>query len=152
MGAREKDLNPDIYIGIKLPMEMGSDGTFQRTKTTLEQTQYNIMNLLKTIKGERLGEPEFGSTIHEILFEPMTTDIEGRIEESINEAISLWLPYVTIGEIKFKHSHEKDNQITVNIIFSLAFDPGTFGAVGIDFEKVGDILAGEASPISTGTL
>ena len=78
MGARVKDLDPDIYIGIKLPMEMGVDGTFKRTKTALEQTKYNIINLLKTMKGERLGQPEFGSTLHEVLFEQMDDEIEER--------------------------------------------------------------------------
>ena len=141
MGARAKDLNPDTYIGIKLPMEMGVHGTFKRTKTALEQAKYNIINLLKTMEGERLGQPEFGSTLHEILFEPMTVNIESKIEEAINKAISLWLPYVTIGQIKFKHSHELDNQITVNIIFSLSFEPDRFGDVQIDFDAFEAILA-----------
>ena len=146
MGAREKDLNPDIYIGLKLPMGQSNTGFFQQTKTTIEQTQYNIINLLKTMKGERLGQSEFGSTLHEVLFEQMDGDIESKIEESINEAISLWLPYVTIGQIKFRHSHEQANQITVNIIFSLAFDPGTSAKVNIDFEAFEDILLNDVPP------
>ena len=147
MGTREKDLNPDIYIGIRLPMEMGSDGTFKRTKTALEQTKYNIINLLKTMKGERLGQPTFGSSIHKVLFEPMTENIETRIEEEINTSISEWLPYVTIKEIKFNHSHELDNQITVGIIFSLSFEPDRFGAVQVNFDAFEDILLGEETPI-----
>jgi len=141
MGARVKDLDPDIYIGIKLPMEMGSDGTFKRTKTALEQTKYNIINLLKTMKGERLGQPTFGSNIHKILFEPMDMDIETHIEEEINVSIAEWLPYVSIKQIKFKHSHEHDNQITVSIIFSLSFEPDRFGSVQVDYETFEDILA-----------
>ena len=150
MSIREKDLNPDIYIGIRLPMEMGSDGTFKRTKTALEQTQYNIINLLKTMKGERLGQPTFGSNIHKVLFEQMTVDIETRIEEEINEAISQWLSYVTIKEIKFNHSHELDNQITVNIIFSLSFEPDRFGDVQVDFDTFENILLSDEVPVVAG--
>ena len=150
MSVRVKDLDPDIYIGIKLPMEMGSDGTFKRTKTALEQTQYNIINLLKTMKGERLGQPTFGSNIHKVLFEQMTVDIETRIEEEINEAISQWLSYVTIKEIKFNHSHELDNQITVNIIFSLSFEPDRFGDVQVDFDTFENILLSDEVPVVAG--
>ena len=146
MSIREKDLNPDIYIGIKLPFEMGLDGTFKRTKTVLEQTKYNIISLLKTMKGERLGHPTFGSSIHKVLFDPMTEDIETRIEEEINTSISEWLPYVTIKEIKFNHSHELDNQITVGIIFSLSFDPDRFGGVQVNFDTFEDILLSEETP------
>ena len=147
MGTRVKDLDPDIYIGIKLPMEMGTDGTFKRTKTALEQTKYNIVNLLKTMKGERLGQPTFGSNIHKILFEPMDMDIETHIEEEITESLTKWLPYVSIKEIKFNHSHELGNQITVNIIFSLSFEPDRFGKVQIDFDAFEDILLSEETPI-----
>ena len=146
MGAREKDINPDIYIGLKLPMEMGPDGTFKRTKTALEQTKYNIINLLKTMKGERLGQPTFGSNLYETIFEPMTVDIEARIEEDINQALAEWLPYVSIKEIKFKHKHELDNQITISIIFSLLFEPDRFGKVQVDFDTFENILKDVPSP------
>ena len=143
MSAREKDLNPDVFIGLQLPLDKSLSGFFKQTKTTLEQTKYNIINLLHTIKGERLGQPTFGSSIHYILFEPMTEDIEAKIEESINESISEWLPYVTIKEIKFDHAHELDNQITVNVIFTLAFEPDKFGEVVVNFETFKDVILGE---------
>tara|TARA_Y100000310_G_scaffold115390_1_gene113932 strand:+ start:269 stop:748 length:480 start_codon:yes stop_codon:yes gene_type:complete len=147
MGARAKDLNPDIYIGLKLPMEMGPNGTFNQTKTALEQTRYNIINLLKTMKGERVGQPTFGSNIHKVLFEPMTVDVETQIEEEINASLAEWLPYVSIKDINFKHSHELDNQITISIIFSLSFEPDRFGDVRVDFDAFEDILLSEETPI-----
>ena len=79
MGAREKDLNPDVYIGLQLPLGYDDDGFFTQTKTTIKQAQYNIINLLKTIPGERLGQPLYGSRLHHLLFEPMTEDLSDRI-------------------------------------------------------------------------
>ena len=32
MGAREKDLNPDTFIGLKLPMGYSDTGYFKQTK------------------------------------------------------------------------------------------------------------------------
>ena len=64
MGAREKDLNPDGFIGLELPLGYSDTGHFKQTKTTFEQAKYNIINLMKTIPGERLGQPGFGSDLH----------------------------------------------------------------------------------------
>ena len=69
----EKDLNPDIKIGISLPMDhTDGSGFFPGTSTTLSQTGSNIRNLLLTNKGERVGQPEFGCGLLQILFEPLS--------------------------------------------------------------------------------
>ena len=49
MGAREKDLNPDTFIGLKLPMGYSNSGYFKQTKTTLQQAKYNIVNFFTYI-------------------------------------------------------------------------------------------------------
>ena len=67
MSNIEKDLNPDVFIGISLPLDYGSQGFFNKTRTTLQQTRSNIRNLLLTIKGERLGNPTFGSDLMRIV-------------------------------------------------------------------------------------
>ena len=100
MGAREKDLNPDTYIGLKLPMGYSETGYFKQTKTTLQQAKYNIINLIKTIPGERLGQPEFGSNLHTILFEPMNEDFSDILEDAVRTSIEKWLPYINIKRIK----------------------------------------------------
>ena len=42
MSIIEKDLNPDVFIGVSLPLEYGKQGFFNQTKTTLQQCQHNI--------------------------------------------------------------------------------------------------------------
>ena len=57
----EKDLNPDVKIGLSLPMDhTDGSGFFPGTETALSQTGSNIRNLLLTNKGERVGQPDFG--------------------------------------------------------------------------------------------
>ena len=51
MSNIEKDLNPDVFIGVSLPLDYGGQGFFNKTRTTLQQTRSNIKNLLLTIKG-----------------------------------------------------------------------------------------------------
>ena len=83
MSQIEKDLNPDVFIGISLPLDYGDQGFFNKTRTLLQQTRSNIRNLLLTVKGERLGNPNFGSDLMRLLFEPHNEDLEVAIEETI---------------------------------------------------------------------
>jgi len=135
MGAREKDLNPDIYIGLKLPLTQGGSSIFAQTKTTFEQAKHNIRNLLLTIPGERLGQPEFGSGLHELVFEQMDENFEDIIEASISNAIKTWLPYINIKNINFEYGKVSENQINVNIDFGLTFEPDRFESVKIDMNQ-----------------
>ncbi len=135
MGAREKDLNPDTFIGLKLPMGYSDSGYFKQTKTTLQQAKYNIINLLQTIPGERLGQPAFGSNLHTILFEPMTEDFGDVLESSIRESISKWLPYVNIKNIEVVTPDYNVNQVNITIDFGLSFEPDRFGSVSINFDQ-----------------
>ena len=37
MSVIEKDLNPDTYIGLALPLRHGNEGFFSKTKRTIDQ-------------------------------------------------------------------------------------------------------------------
>ena len=135
MGAREKDLNPDVFIGLKLPMGYSDTGYFKQTKTTLQQAKYNIVNLIKTIPGERLGQPAFGSQLHSILFEPMNEDFSDILETSIRESLVKWLPYINIKNIEITMPNYNINQVNITIDFGLSFEPDRFGTVSVSFDQ-----------------
>ena len=135
MGAREKDLNPDVFIGLKLPMGYSDTGYFKQTKTTLQQAKYNIINLIKTIPGERLGQPAFGSQLHSILFEPMNEDFGDMLEDSIRSSLEKWLPYINIKDIKITMPDYNINRVDITIDFGLSFEPDRFGTVSVSFDQ-----------------
>ncbi len=122
MSNLEKDLNPDVFIGISLPLDYGSQGFFNKTKTTLQQTRSNIRNLLLTIKGERLGNPTFGSNLLSVIFGHENTDVESRIEEEIRAAMGEWLPFINIVSIESNFSNTNRNAVNVSLRFTLNVD------------------------------
>ncbi len=135
MGAREKDLNPDVFIGLKLPMGYSDTGYFKQTKTTLQQAKYNIINLFKTIPGERLGQPAFGSELHTILFEPLNDDFSDIIEGAVRSSLSKWLPYINIKNIEITMPDYNINRVNIAIDFGLSFEPNRFESVSISFDQ-----------------
>ena len=135
MGAREKDLNPDVFIGLKLPLGYSDTGYFKQTKTTLQQSKYNIINLLKTIPGERLGQPGFGSELHSIIFEPMNEDFSDILKDSIRTSIETWLPYINIKNIEITMPNYNINRVNISIDFGLSFEPDRLESVSISFDQ-----------------
>ena len=135
MGAREKDLNPDVFIGLELPLGYSDSGFFKQTKTTLQQAKYNIINLIKTIPGERLGQPAFGSDLHSVLFEPMNEDFNDLLEDSIRTSMSTWLPYINIKKIDITQPDYDENRVNIIIDFGLAFEPNKFENISISFDQ-----------------
>ena len=167
MSNIEKDLNPDVFIGVSLPLEYGSQGFFNKTRTTLQQTRSNIRNLLLTIKGERLGNPTFGSDLMRVVFDPDAGDIESRIEETIRASISEWMPYVTVKQVKTEADERNPNQLNVRIDFTLdvdqkveqvdlnlrAADEGTIGsATGEGWKELNLFLEGDLTADEIDTI
>jgi len=107
-------------IGITLPLTFG-ENTFEQSFLTNEQVKSNIKNLLLTKKGERILQPEFGSGLQSLLFEPNVDDLAGKIEDTINDSLKKWLPYVTMEEINIESTDElrDNNRLNVSIDFRI---------------------------------
>ena len=136
--ARENDLNPDIFIGLKLPFNRDKSGLFGRTQTTLEQAGSNIKNLLLTAKGERVMQPDFGSRLRELLFEQYTEDLTDRIKQEIQEAMSTWLPYIDIAKVDVIQNETIPTETKVDIDFSLNYEPNRFDSITLNFDTTSE--------------
>ena len=122
MGVIENDLNEDTFIGCELPMTYTSNGFFNRTKTALIQSKSNIKNLLLTNKGERLGNPTFGTNLLSLVFSQENTDLESRVEEEIRSAMSEFLPFINIVSIETNFSDTNKDTASVRLKFTLNVD------------------------------
>jgi phage baseplate assembly protein W len=94
------DLQPDVAIGIQLPMVSRNGRLFDQSYSTNVQALSNLHNLLLTNKGERIHQPEFGTDLLSHIFEQNEVDLQDKIGNSIESAIRFWLPYITIAEMK----------------------------------------------------
>ena len=127
--VREIDRNEDVFVGVRFPLDHSQEGLFYKTKTILEQAKANMRNLLLTSKGERVMQPEFGSTLMDVIFN-QGPDVENDIDEAIREAVSNWLPYVIINEINM---FQQGNQVDVSIDFSVSLEPDSFDTITFNF-------------------
>lgn len=116
---REYDQDPDVSIGIRLPV----DENWTPTASTMEAAEFNIQNLLKTKQGERVGHPEFGCAVASILFEQMDDSIQDKVDEAINDAIDKWLPYLRIVNIDTEIDNTR-RRLNIALTYAHKNDPG----------------------------
>ena len=116
---REINQNDDTFVGIKLPFRFGTTGFFNQSKTVKEQAFSNLKNLILTIKGERVGQPEFGCGVHRIIFEPITETTSDSIEAAVRDAVSNWLPYISIHNVYVSIDDQDANTILLSLEYSV---------------------------------
>jgi len=135
--VKVQDLTENDYkiLGIGINTTSNSNGIFSANYTTLTQAKDNLKSLILTHKGERIMNPEFGCDIWKLLFEPIIEgEIDSKIENTIIDAVSIWLPYLNIDQIIFDYDdNDIDNHtIGLDIKFSLASNPNLGDSVQIN--------------------
>jgi phage baseplate assembly protein W len=103
----------DSYAyGITLPIKRGGNGYFEQAFTSFEQAKSNLKNLLLTKQGERIMQPQFGTGLEALLFEPMDDEFETKLTDVITQSVNYWLPYINIEQIDIEMTDEmKDRHI-----------------------------------------
>jgi len=140
MSVIQNDLDPDVLIGLQLPLGTHQNGVFKQTQTLLEQTKSNIKNLLLTRRGERLGNPNFGSNLLSLVFEPINDDTQNSIEEEIRGSIAEFLPAVKVRSVNFSNN---ENTLSPTIVFSIDTDTTTVEDITLDLGSLVDPITGE---------
>ena len=111
----------DFAVGLSLPLKNGNGGFFEQNFTTFEQARSNPKNLLLTKRGERVLQPNFGSGLQDLLFEPIDEEFEAKLVDTITESVSTWLPYINIEDINVDMNNENkdNNRVGVEIKFKV---------------------------------
>ena len=131
---REINQNDDVFVGVKLPFRFGNTGFFNQSNTVKEQAFSNLKNLILTIKGERVGQPEFGCDVHRIVFEPITETTGESIEEAVRDAVSTWLPYITVHNVYVSIDDQDTNKILLSFEYSVNVeDPDSLESISFNF-------------------
>lgn len=110
------DIDERKAVGIKLPFS--SDSVFTSTYQTLDAYKTNLINYLLTNKGERYFNPDFGSNIRSLLFEPSLSELrkEGLKSDLIQE-LSIFFPKLVVDTVEI--SDEIDHVIQIYLKFHI---------------------------------
>ena len=133
------DRDDTKFIGIKLPLQRssGRDGYFESTDLTYDEVKFNIINLIKTDKGERMFHPNMGIGLKKYLFENITLDLKMLIEDEIKTSFSTWLPFVNITKLDISTVDDNitdKNKLLISISFFITNNSTAMDSVDIIIE------------------
>tara|TARA_B100002019_G_C20964929_1_gene448232 strand:- start:9 stop:446 length:438 start_codon:yes stop_codon:yes gene_type:complete len=130
--SRETDLNPSTYIGLSFPLRADNNNNFAMTRNSLEQSVHNLKNLLMTNIGERLNQPEFGSKLLGLCFEPDDGSLAEKVDQEVRRAVNRWLSYINILRVDLLTDQQNPNKIFVSISFSTNLNPDVTQTTTLD--------------------
>jgi len=108
-------------IGITLPLRI-ADVAFEQSYKTIDQVKTNIKSLLLTRQQERVMQPLLGSGLSALVFDFNDEELAAKIEDTINESIQRWLPFVNVDSVDVEQTDVLKDQNRVNV--SLRFTVG----------------------------
>jgi phage baseplate assembly protein W len=111
-------------IGLAIPITRGSNGYFQQNFTTNNQINSNLKNFFLTKKGERPLNPDFGTSLYQVLFQNQTEDLGPIAEDVVRTEIAKWFPYLTISSVVVK-TNDPDDIYTMGITITYYFNNQT---------------------------
>ena len=116
--------------GVLLPITLGPQGYFNQSYNIVDQIRTNMTMLLKTKKGERRMNTNFGSGLWNVLFEQNNENIVQIIESTIRKDVAAFMSYVNIESIEVDRSSDS-SQHKINVSVSY-----TVPSIGLTNEQV----------------
>ena len=90
------DTNNNIRIGLGFPLN--SVNMTSGTTNTKDQLKSNFLNLLLTVPGERINQPNYGVGLKRKLFENNLD--ESTLLEDISNQTSFYMPEISLNSVK----------------------------------------------------
>lgn len=118
----QKDTYRDIAMGSDLTKALDGSMTCKVAKNVdVKAVQGALHNIFTWMPGERILNPEFGSRLYTLLYEPITTYTEEQIATEIHRSVTEWEPRAQIVEITNIGTVDdtEDNTIHLRVVFRI---------------------------------
>jgi phage baseplate assembly protein W len=104
--------------GIGFPPRLGADGRMAWSSGP-DNIREAITVILSTQPGERLMLTDFGGKLRAFLFEPNTVATRQRIQEEIQNALTLWEPRITVQAVSVDPASDDPRAAVATIQYQL---------------------------------
>ena len=121
------DISERTTIGVAFPLN--EVNMTSGTETINDQLKTNFLNLLLTVPGERINNPNYGIGLKKLLFENYIDEIS--LLEDISTKVNFYIPEIKINSIKVKEDTDL-YKVTIKIDYSINLD-NTDDSIQINF-------------------
>lgn len=92
------------------------------TSNSYEAINNSIHNIIFTTKGEKVGDPEFGTNIKKLLFSQMDVITEHLMRSDIIDTLERYEPRIIVDNVSVKADYDS-NLYTIQILYRIIKTP-----------------------------
>ena len=107
-----------MSVGFTLPLRRHQGGYFEMSNDLMTQIKSNFINLVSTMKGERMANPTFGCDVHEHIFNFNNDDFYGDARDSVEASVAEWMPYIQLQDFEVDTNDNDRDRYTAKIYMS----------------------------------
>lgn len=85
--------------------------------------------ILGTSPGERVMRPEFGCGIWELVMEPNTAQLHGRVQLRVRDALTRWEPRIDVTDVRVEAPPDQNNVLLIRIDYRIRSNNAAYNLV-----------------------
>lgn len=107
----------EIWSDLHQNIEPDSQGALRKV-INVESVRTSLDNILGTSKGERTFLPEFGSSLKDLIFEPINDYLLNQITSRLRDEIEIWDNRVIVTGINVNTDPDR-NAVKITVMFNI---------------------------------
>ncbi|MCB9137780.1 MAG: GPW/gp25 family protein [Caldilineaceae bacterium] len=104
--------------GWGFPLSISVTGGISLTDDRSEIDQ-SLHLILSTMPGERVMRPAFGTSLHEIAFEPANSQTAARAKRIVEEAVTMWEPRIDLLDVDVTWHNKQVSMLLIQIHYRI---------------------------------
>jgi phage baseplate assembly protein W len=117
-----------LGVGWKYPVKVDFNGKIAMSQYE-EDIKEAIWIILATAKGERVMRPDFGCGIHDLVFAPINTATVSLVQDSVQEALTLWEPRIELIKVEVSTEQADEGKLPISIDYRVRVTNNRFNLV-----------------------
>jgi phage baseplate assembly protein W len=107
---------PRAFLGIgwRFPLQVAPDGRIATSRQE-RKIEESILLILSTAPGERLMMPEYGCSIHELVFEPNEPRTVALVSHYVRESLARHEPRIDLLDVNAQTSADAPNLLMIRV-------------------------------------
>lgn len=104
--------------GLAFPLSFDARGALALAHGE-QDVEQALRLILGTAKGERPMRPEFGSAVHDFIFDTVDAEMIGRMETAIRADLDRWEPRIEVTGLDFDLADVADGRLAVTVAYRI---------------------------------
>jgi phage baseplate assembly protein W len=117
-----------LGVGWTSPVARDGNGHIQLAKYE-EAVRQSIRMILSTARGERLMRPDFGCSLHDLVFSTNTGAAIGQVISAVQESLIQWEPRIDVLDVTAIPDAEEPNRLLIDLRYLVRTTNNRFNLV-----------------------